>query len=943
VPLVGLAQDWNLLWHTYRHLLPHVDRVLTDTVGVELLAKEGIRHARAANLFGLERDWEVCGRMGTGTSSYRASPHSAATDGLTGTSSYRASPHSAATDGLEAHPTRDIDILFVGNLHPAVQKERLPWLVRLARLGRRLRVRILQGVPPKEHRRLAQRARIVFNRSVRGECNMRTFEAAAAGALLFQEAGNREVPAYFRDRQECVCYTEADLEERLTYYLEHEEERQAIAQAGQLRVQQLSFANLWDEQVQRLEEDWPALLERAQVRQKGTVPQKHEGDSPLLTPPSLQARLWQAVTNSTPATDTTLVADLTTALAGAATHAELHHALGLARSLMTRDRQRLLEHCTDAVEQEPTHVLARLHRVEALAALGQQDRAVLVARQALEVLDRPLDPGALAAWQVLLSAPPYPLGYDELRVAWERAAWSHAGDREGEVQAKAALVRGRLHALLAERTHATAHWQAAVQACPEQSTARAALGCALASAGWIAEAVPHLRAAVQLNPLDRRAARALYQAFGDSGDTTGQQALAEERALLACAAPQVVAVEPWFATRAARAEANALWDGLPSPSQSPADGLGSPSHKAAMRPLPSSAVVSGSPRAVSGSPRAVSGSPDPATGPTAGLPSRPHSRAVSGSPDPATGPTAGLPSRPHSCILTLTPSEFAQHFGQLDTSQAIHGFTPPPDTHVVLTLLAHSQARRILEIGTAAGHMTANRTHWSPADAVVYSLGITDDLQVPTTAAQRPEDPPRAHFGRFANHFGKAGKVMFITADSRQFDFARLGPLEYVFVDGAHDLEHVLSDSRNAYEQLQPGGCLVWHDLDNPTPWVQVRQALEQLPVAEPIYHVAGTQVAFLHKDGCRTDFQSVQPPRGTDWKSVLRSGLIWEGDQLAVHSLAHVNRSICRQWLLHGHDLALRVTDRPGDPVPTLPAEPWQQAHRDRALDQPALLHVRH
>jgi hypothetical protein len=42
-----------------------------------------------------------------------------------------------------------------------------------------------------------QRVKIVLNRGVRGECNLRAFEAAAAGALLFQEAGNREAPEFF--------------------------------------------------------------------------------------------------------------------------------------------------------------------------------------------------------------------------------------------------------------------------------------------------------------------------------------------------------------------------------------------------------------------------------------------------------------------------------------------------------------------------------------------------------------------------------------------------------------------------------------------------------------------------------------------------------------------------------------------------------------------------
>ena len=51
VPVVGLAGDWNLLWHYYRSAAPLCDLVLTDARGVEALARQGIRHARVANIF----------------------------------------------------------------------------------------------------------------------------------------------------------------------------------------------------------------------------------------------------------------------------------------------------------------------------------------------------------------------------------------------------------------------------------------------------------------------------------------------------------------------------------------------------------------------------------------------------------------------------------------------------------------------------------------------------------------------------------------------------------------------------------------------------------------------------------------------------------------------------------------------------------------------------
>src|SRR5262249_28482204 len=196
---MGWAADWSFQWHSYRHCLPKCDLVLTDAPGVEQMEREGIWHARAANLSG-------CGPSYLDLS---------------------------APPAARPERTRDIDILFVGNLNPAVQRERLPWLARLARLAERYRVLIEAGVPSAAYRDLLCRARIVFNYSARGASNPRAFEAAACSALLFQEAGNREVPALFRDRQECVYYTAENLEELLDYFLTHEEERVAIARAAQ--------------------------------------------------------------------------------------------------------------------------------------------------------------------------------------------------------------------------------------------------------------------------------------------------------------------------------------------------------------------------------------------------------------------------------------------------------------------------------------------------------------------------------------------------------------------------------------------------------------------------------------------------------------------------------------------------------------------------------------
>ncbi len=286
VPLVAWAPDWNLLWHAYRRRLRCCERVLTDRPGVERLAREGIAHGHAANLFACE---------------------------------------AAFVEGPWPEGERDIDVLFVGNLHNAVQRERLAWLGRLAGLGRRWRVAIETGVFGEDYRRLLGRARVVFNRSIRGECNRRAFEAAAAGALLFTEAGNAEVPLYFRDGQECVGYDDHNLEALLAHYLEHEDERRALAEAARARVREHHFEDLWAEQVAGVERDWPDLVARAARR-------------PALTgTEDLLARTWQALSSSDDA-DAGLVPDLTAAVAARPDDSGLHNALGLAVARTTQGR-----------------------------------------------------------------------------------------------------------------------------------------------------------------------------------------------------------------------------------------------------------------------------------------------------------------------------------------------------------------------------------------------------------------------------------------------------------------------------------------------------------------------------------------------------------------------------------------------------------------------------
>lgn len=226
VPLIGLAADWNLLWHDYRRLLPSCEWVFTDEAGVAALHSEGIAHASYGRLYG-------CGE-----SYAQATP---------------------------PETFRDIDLLFVGNLHQAIQAERLPWLERLAQLGPQVRVEIRTGPRGEEYRRLLRRARLVFNRSVRGELNQRVAEAVSCGALLLQEAGNAEV-ARVLPADAYSAYREDDLEPVVASLLADEADRRRRVRLAQESLPRLSFAAGWAEMQEQILQRLPELLARVPRR-----------------------------------------------------------------------------------------------------------------------------------------------------------------------------------------------------------------------------------------------------------------------------------------------------------------------------------------------------------------------------------------------------------------------------------------------------------------------------------------------------------------------------------------------------------------------------------------------------------------------------------------------------------------------------------------------------
>ena len=205
-----------------------------------------------------------------------------------------------------------------------------------------------------------------------------------------------------------------------------------------------------------------------------------------------------------------------------------------------------------------------------------------------------------------------------------------------------------------------------------------------------------------------------------------------------------------------------------------------------------------------------------------------------------------LPTR----VVSITARDFVSQFGVVDTREALFGYTCRVDTHTLLTLLAYARPSRVLEIGTATGLMTANLTKWTHEDAQVFTMSLVQGMSRLSTHGdeQAHETPSRGDLGRFANYFNEVRKVFFIICDTLDYDFRRLRPLDFVFIDGGHDLETAANDSQKAYDALEIGGWIAWHDFSSTVPWIRVREAIEQLGFLELVTHVEGTQLAFLRK-----------------------------------------------------------------------------------------------
>lgn len=152
--------------------------------------------------------------------------------------------------------------------------------------------------------------------------------------------------------------------------------------------------------------------------------------------------------------------------------------------------------------------------------------------------------------------------------------------------------------------------------------------------------------------------------------------------------------------------------------------------------------------------------------------------------------------------------------------------------------------RVVFEIGTFDGTGTRFLARMAPR-AQIHTL----DLGGRPAEEELEFDRPLRDSERVGSAFRatpEEARITTHTGDSLHFDFSPWrGEVDLVVVDGGHGYRTVLSDARNAWKMVRPGGVIVFDDCDTKFPSV-VRALLDW---GRPVQRIFSTRLAMARKE----------------------------------------------------------------------------------------------
>lgn len=181
------------------------------------------------------------------------------------------------------------------------------------------------------------------------------------------------------------------------------------------------------------------------------------------------------------------------------------------------------------------------------------------------------------------------------------------------------------------------------------------------------------------------------------------------------------------------------------------------------------------------------------------------------------------------------------------------GIYNPIDELAYLALItATVRPKSIFEIGTFRGRTALNFALNSPPECIVYTLDLPPHERTQVIQRSCPADAALIGNRETGLHFKgrpEGDKIRQLHGDSVRFDFKPFhGAIDLTFIDGAHDFETAMSDSKNALKITAPGGLILWHDFGNYGDYNDVTRAVLELLPFEEVIQIENSQLAIYRK-----------------------------------------------------------------------------------------------
>ncbi len=175
---------------------------------------------------------------------------------------------------------------------------------------------------------------------------------------------------------------------------------------------------------------------------------------------------------------------------------------------------------------------------------------------------------------------------------------------------------------------------------------------------------------------------------------------------------------------------------------------------------------------------------------------------------------------------------------------------------VLCSMIRYERVRTAFEIGTSLGVTTFNIALNLPDGGVAHTLDLPPvkpkEASIRTAFEVSISDRKMIFGNREPRRFLSSAieaKVNQLHGDSATFDYSPYeGSCDLVFVDGAHSMEYVESDTKAAFRLVRPGGIVVWHDYNNGFFWPDVHRYLNRFARDRAVHRIRGTMFAVARR-----------------------------------------------------------------------------------------------